>query len=360
MKKNYWQWKAKYKKSKFSLNPNRKKIRPNVLTFQDDDVEEWNSIYKWCLDHYTEVDPTPSGGLAKRWNTTERYMVITKAMSFELVIVCVEGCYRFVLKNKPSEDNVVKGRKSALEVYRQSDAFKIDLSTYAKHGRKAKDEIDHPHIEFLMPERFLGHVFSGVCHLDLNSAYASGIVKEYPELREMYESMYAKRKDDDDYFKHVLTNSVGCFQSEYCPDYRNRIKADPFMFSDLSKAAINNTRKRIEELMKRLSKSGRVPILTNTDGIWYLGTPYHAKDEGDGLGKWKNDHVNCDLLVKSRGAYQYMEDGVCHTVVRGISNLDLAKPREEWKFGEIMSNDVRIKTFSFEKGKGVMEKWLNA
>ena len=207
--------------------------------------------------------------------------------------------------------------------------------------------------------RFLGKKLDCVHHLDLNSAYASKIVEEYPELKPMYDDLYHNRKENNGYYKHVLTNSIGCWQSEFCVDYKSRHKSSPYAFANLSKIAVNGTRQEIEKLVKALKRSGRIPILSNTDGIWYEGPVYHTKQEGSELGQYKNDHTYCQLLVRSKGAYQYLDkDGICHSVVRGTSNLDILHEREDWKFGEIMNQDLSVEKYKFDKDKGVVKVWV--
>ena len=58
--------------------------------------------------------------------------------------------------------------------------------------------------------------------------------------------------------------------------------------------------------------------------------------------------------MKSKGAYQFIEDNVCHTVVRGTTVLDKEKSREEWKFGEIF-DQVLMEYYAFDEEKGVVK-----
>ena len=55
------------------------------------------------------------------------------------------------------------------------------------------------------------------------------------------------------------------------------------------------------------------------------------------------------------GAYQYVENGKCHTVVRGLCNLDAIEPdREKWNFGDIL-NIKNMFTYRFDEEKGVIK-----
>lgn len=358
--KYYSEWKNKYKHTEYCLRPNKKKLKLNTLHFEDVDVEEFNKIYRYCKHYYVKVPCTRSKGLCNeaKWRFSERFTIIPGNQVFELIIICLEGCYRFVLKNRPSAENTIRGTQACREIYSKADEYNIDFSRYAQGSKGTKDSILSPHIEFLLPERFLGDVFEECNHLDLNSAYASMIVEQYPELKEMYDDLYSHRKDNDGYYKHVLTNSIGAWQSEYCVDYESRRNSKPYQFANLSKIAINGTRRCIEMMLTKLRAAGRMPILTNTDGIWYKGKPFHGKGEGNQLGQWKNDHVNCKLLVKSKGAYQYLENGKCHSVVRGTSNLDLLEDREDWEFGDIMAQDITVAKYKLTE-EGVKKVWVS-
>ena len=355
-------WHEKYKHTLPTLKPNKKLLKLNSLYLNDIDVEEFNKIYLYCKNHYTEVKSTQSKGISNKvkYRFKERFTVINGNQCFELIINCLEGDYRFILKNKPGKENTIKGRKACLEIYKKCDEYNIDFSRYAQGGESVKKEINPPHIQFLLNERFLGIPLHNVHHIDLNSAYASKIVEAYPELRPMYTELYNKRKEKNGYYKHVLTNSIGCWQSEYCLDYKARHRAKPYQFANLSKIAINETRREIESLIEELKKKGRTPVLTNTDGIWYIGEIYHSKKEGLDLGQYKHDHTNCELLVKSKGAYQYLEEGKCYSVVRGTSNLDILHEREDWEFGEIMNKDLKVEKYKFDKNRGVIKIWQNA
>lgn len=318
-------------------NPNKSKIHINRLTFEN--VDEFNEVYQYIKNHYERTTPNPSTGMPFNRNCKydERYIVNLGNQRFEIVLVCNEGCYRFLLQNKKQKGNEVSGRKSCREVYDKAKEFGIDFSDYmVENGSDYKEEIVSPHIEVL-DKVYVNRVLTNVSHIDLNSSYASRISEKYPEFKPMYNSLYQMRKDNNDYFKHVLTNHIGCWQSKYCVNPKDNRTSIPYALANLSKIAINGTREIIEDMIIKLEDSNRVPLLTNTDGIWYFGDLYHDENEGEELCQWKNDHTNCKFLMVSKGAYQYEdENGVCTSVVRGISNLDAIEPdRTKWKFGDI-------------------------
>lgn len=346
-----------YRHIPYKLKPNKKKIPINDFNF--DRLDEFNAIYKYALENYTEVKYTQSHGISVKVEERyeERYFVIPSNERFELVIICHQGCYRFLLHNKKQKGNDVSGRKACMEIYKQASKFNVHLSDYmVENGKDIKKEIVSPHI-MVLDNIFINRVLTNVNHIDLNSSYASRISEAHPELKPMYEDLYSKRKNDNDYYKHILTNSVGCWQSEYCVNPKDNITSIPYALANLSKIAINGTRKIIEEMIEKLYDTDRRPLLTNTDGIWYFGEPYHDENEGNNLCQWKNDHTNCKFLMVSKGAYQYEENGVCTTVVRGISNLDAIEPdRTKWKFGDIRKI-TNITTYKFVKGIGVIKDY---
>lgn len=348
-----------YKHIKYTLKPNKNKIPINNFTFEQ--KEEFNEIYQYCKKHFLKVSSTKSQGICNKINQRlhERYFVVKGNQRFELVVVCADGCYRFLLQNKKQKGNDVTGQQACRSIYKFADEYNIDLSKYiTEDGLAIKKEIEKPHIQVLqklMLNKHLKHVY----HIDFRSSYASRISEAFPELKPMYEDIFSQRKANNDYYKHVLTNSIGCWQSIYCVDYHSRHKTVPYQFANLSKIAINGTRAKIEDMIVKLKKSGRVPLLSNTDGIWYYSDkgPYHDKDEGDKLCNWQNDHVDCQFIMTSEGRYQYLENGVCTSVVRGLCNLDAVEPnREKWEFGDILK--IRdMFTYRFDEDKGVIKTY---
>ena len=264
--------------------------------------------------------------------------------------------------NKKKETNTIHGTTAVRQIYKKAAELGIDLTKYAcepLEGRRIKDEIVNPHIEVLI-KPLLRIPLKNVFHLDLKSSYASRIVEAYPELFELYDYMFQQRKIANEFYKHVLTNSIGCFQSVFCPDILIPRHSRPYQFAKLSKVAVNGTRDKVEYYINRLRDKGFVPLLSNTDGIWYhsrTGEPYHDENEGLELGNWETDHKNCFFIMASVGAYQYIEDGVCYTVVRGKCNLDSVEPdRTKWQFGDVLKMKD-IAAYTWDKEKGVVEIW---
>jgi hypothetical protein len=92
-------------------------------------------------------------------------------------------------------------------------------------------------------------------------------------------------------------------------------------YPELARDAINDTKAYLLELTKLLQKEGFSIIGYNTDGIFYMDASnreYHDENEGDDMGQWRVDHHFDKIRFKSAGAYEYIENGEYHAVVRGI------------------------------------------
>ena len=353
-----------YKFKEHSKLPNKKKLPINRITF--DDLDEFNRIYKYCRSNYMEVKPTKSQGISNSplEKLHSRWFCIKGNQRFELVLISWEGDYRFILENQRLKSNTIHGTTAVREIFRKADEYGIDMTKYmcdSKKGMEIKQTIESPHIEIICPE-MVGKRVKNVFHMDFKSSYASRIVEVYPELYELYNFMYKQRKFKNEHYKHVLTNSIGCFQSSYCPDYITRRKTKPYSFAILSKVAVNGTRHLVERYINILKENNFVPLLTNTDGIWYYsptGQPYHDKNEGTELCQWENDHKDCQFIMVSKGAYQYLEKNRCKTVIRGKCNLDSEEPdRDKWEFGCILFLQD-ICTYKLDPKKGVIREWHN-
>ena len=217
-------------------------------------------------------------------------------------------------------------------------------------------------------------VYDDYENVELKIVYSQGYTdvvgltnKEFTRLKNLlndleqqnYEEIYNLRKENNGYYKHVLTNSIGAWQSQYCVDYNTRRTVSPYKFAKLSRIAINGTRAKVEEMLAKLEKADMIPLLTNTDGIWYYSDhgAYHDENEGNKLGNWENDHNGCEFLMTGPGSYQFVENGVCESVVRGLCNLDAAEPdRTKWKFGDIL-NLEQVFTYKFNEDKGVYKTY---
>ena len=171
-----------------------------------------------------------------------------------------------------------------------------------------------------------------VHHIDFHSSYPAGLANTHPEFKPILEEIYEERKDPEKEIlnKAILNFSIGWMQS-YNPSEHRFAE-----WAHLSRDAIHDNNVRIIDLTVRIQASGREVIGYNTDGIWYRGDIYHSFGEGNKLGQWSNDHINCIFRSKSDGAYEYIEDNKYTAVVRGLTTYDIIEPdREKWKMGDI-------------------------
>ena len=333
----------------------------NYIAYEN--VNEFNEIYNFARDNYTFCNATPSGAFpyGRRYKYYSRFIVCQTKVGFELCLATRQGCFRFILRNgKLPVDNNISGRKALMTIYDIAEQFNVkhvfeDNAVDSEEGQLEKKQIEPPLIK-VVNEDYLGKEFDNCHHIDANSSYASRIAEVYKELKPMYDYIYSKRKENNGYFKHVLTNSIGCMQSKYCVDPSNGFKTKPYALSKFAKIAINGNNRYINNLLLKLVLSGRKPLLINTDGIWYQGDVYHDRDEGIELGEWKTDHSNCKLYIKSSGAYQFIENNKVNSVVRGYTQLDLIKDRQDWEWREI-DKYPKICVYRFDIEKGVYKEW---
>lgn len=316
-------------------------------------VEWFNAIYQEVIGDpkWTCGEMTKSGGICKKKDKFKipLYMVDTSHKSaITLHLVMHWGSFRILIGTNPHEKGAVTGREAFLTFVNCCKKYGINLEDYAiDNGAYVKEQIESPRIE-LAKERYLNVVYEDAHHLDLNSSYMTGIAQAFPELYPPIKEIYDKRKEDPKN-KSVLTNTFGFCQSKWC-----NINGKHYALAHLSKAAIEYNNRVIDELTDKLKKSGRRVIAYNTDGIWYDGEIYHDETEGTDLGQWKNDHTNCTLRFKSAGAYEYIDGDTYYPVVRGITNLDKIKPRSEWKWGDIFTDDAELLLWKYQENIGIV------
>lgn len=288
------------------------------------------AIHEEGLPHLVRNE---QGSAYKRTEGIEGYEITVGKGTIELFLAYDMGSCRII----HSWNYEVAGKKqkiSGSESYRRFRALAGSLvdeyKVSTEEGLAAKEQIPSPRIE-VAAGVLVGKSMIYPCahHLDLNSAHISGMAEAAPKLRPAFEELYAKRKVQP-INKQVLTHLWGYFQSKGC-GYR---------LAPLSLAGMRWTNEHLKALEEVLRANDYVPLLFNTDGIWYAGKPepYHGEGEGTALGQWKNDYVGCQLRIRSKGSYEFLEpDGTYHPVQRGATFLDRVKPRDQWEWGDIFS-----------------------
>lgn len=334
---------------------NKIKIPVHKLHISEEGAHQFNLIYRELLTrNYNKIIRTPSGGVSiakgnfrpPMWDCS-----YTKAC-IEITIIglgrMVRVQFRQVVNDLAETEEESKQTKD-LNGRQAFVAFKallkksgIDLDEYAiDNGEEVKKTIPQYLIKATNKNNF-DKVLENCHHIDFHNSFPAGLCNTHPEFRPVIEKLYEERKTKP-INKAILNYSIGFFQS---------VKGCQARWAHLSRDAIVDNNNRIMDLCDKLVESNRKILLLNTDGIWYQGEVYHGEGEGKRLGEWENDHTNCILRIKSRGAYEFMENGEYHPVLRGYTKLDKVKPRYQWQWGDIYQEDADklIQFFWTEEG----------
>lgn len=328
---------------------NQYSSKPTEYKVDTNDVEEFNKIYQIVRNSdMNKLIRTDSGAIKRCVSNNYAYDVGKSNIGVRLT-VCAGG-YIYVFKV-----GAFKGKKEA-NIY-PNEAFNkfvdacydngIDIEDYKiSNGLAVKKEIERPMIEMIYHMKETDKGLTNVHHIDFHNSYPAGLCNTHPEFRKVVEPMYKLRKQDETY-KAILNYTIGWMQS-YDPSKHRYAE-----WANLARDAIADNNKRIFDLAFELTISGREVIGYNTDGIWYRGKIYHGDGEGDNLGEWHNDHINCLFRSKSDGAYEFIEDGKYTAVVRGNTSFDAIEPdRNNWHWGDIYKGTLL--TFKFDEEKGVI------
>ena len=324
----------KYKCGPSTWKPNKLKMPLNIVPTTEEGMNEFNEIVD-CIHSLDIVDKTPmtkSGGICiKDFGWCATYNIIPHGSSIEMLLFYRGYNFRWEFRRDYKADtDGISGRAAFTQFSKTCEEHGIDINDFrisSDEGLEVKKTIPSPLID--VDESIIDETLENVHHIDFHSAYMSGIAVNYPTLKAPIDYIYNRRKDPDktNLYKAILTHTFGYMQSQYSPIY--------YQLSHLSKSAMVWCRDSLEELTERLTKSGRKVLMHNTDGVWYQGDIYHGDGEGKGICQWENDHTNCKYRAKSKGIYEYIEDGVYTVVARGRYELDKIKPREDWEWGDI-------------------------
>lgn len=316
-----------------------KDIPVNYFKPTEENAKKFNELLEFCqFSLYTEIELTQKNQISSRGFILPCYSYTFCKIGCQLIIMN-ERAYKIqfraeIAKSKANKD--LTGTRAYFKFKKMCLDYGINLDSYAiPNGKEVNETIEKPMIKF-GPEGVPDAVYTKVNHIDFHSSYPTGLVNKYPEFKEIIETLYNGREEMPEY-KSILNFSIGMFHSRLIG----------YKLAHLAKAAIEDNNKRLLDLTEELHKNNRAVLLYNTDGIWYQGEVYHGEGEGTTLCTWTNDHVNCKFRMRSVGAYEYIENGEYHPVVRGITPLDKLLPRTEWKWGDILEGDII--TFSFNE-----------
>ena len=336
-----------YRHCSVSMSLNYKYIPVNNLGMTEESAHLFNRIYDWVKTlGLPRLVRTNSGGISKssRNYVCAGWDVSCSKVCVELVVV-YHYMWRFQFRHMGDGTKKEIYGSQAFDMFcRKCREFGIDMEDYAvENGEDVKKEIE-PYMIWV-DARYVDLVLDGVNHIDFHNSFPAGLVNTHPEFGPVVEWFYNRRKVDE-VNKAVLNYTIGYMQSVGCSRAR---------WAVLSRDAINDNNRRVRELAERLKAAGRVVIAYNTDGIWYKGNVYHGEGEGNGLGQWENDHINCKIRFKSKGAYEFIEDGTYYPVIRGRTTLDKTKPRSEWQWGDIYNREAGIIEFYFMPDVGIVD-----
>lgn len=312
-------------------------LMPRVIwPMTDEYVDKFNHIVDLCSEAgMADLLLTPAGHISKRNEDVEAFAVGPGgANRFRIILQTSEGNVCIWLTPNTQEfgkKKLMTGRRGYNLLAKEFAKDNVLLPNYAEpNGEKIKETIEKPMID--VDEDIIGFTIHGANHLDFHSAYPGALAECYPEMRPTIERIFKQRKDNPE-LKIALDAGIGFFQSQYC----RIMDCGPYSLARLAQKALNRNKEKMVELTERMKNRGYQILAHNTDGIWYTGGVYHGRGEGPNVGEWENDHINTTIRFKSRGAYEYIENGVYHPVVRGRTRLDDKKPRETWEWGDIFN-----------------------
>lgn len=314
-------------------------IPVSVFDVSEEGAKDFNKIYFWLKEqNLYKLERTASGGIKSGPHRRRPAWDIKVNKTCVELTVLLEGCaWRIQFRTKLPER--MSGRKAFTKFKRILLKRGINLDDYAiENGEEVKKTIEKPIIG-AKRELFYDYTFEKVNHIDFHSSYAGGLANTHEEFKPVLSELYLKREEKEDY-KNILNFSIGFMQS---------ISGCKARWAHLSRDAIKDNNKRVKSLAETLEKKGRIILTFNTDGIWYKGAVYHGSGEGDNLGEWRNDHVNCIFRARSAGSYEFIENGVYHAVVRGVPN----NIKSDWKWGDIYEKKAEPQLFSFSEEGGV-------
>lgn len=321
---------------------NQKLIPCNQLDPTEENVKFFNSLVgEFKKKNYNKIVRTYNGSFSYSRTVCPAYDVRKTKSMIELTVADENGIARIQFRtvNKTETDDTLYGYKAYFIFKDICSKYNIDLKKYyITDGKDVKETIEKYLISLNHPFCVKNEIYTNAHHIDFHSSFPSGLVNTHPEFRPVIEELYKGRKEHPEY-KYVLNATIGYFQS---------IESFGAKLANLSRDSIADNNKRIRELEKALVLSGRIPLSFNTDGIWYIGNIYHGEGEGDNICQWHNDHTNCIIRYKSKGAYEFIEGDEYHPVLRGHTILDDIMPRERWKWGDIYKNEAAVYKYTIE------------
>lgn len=336
---------------------NKLKIPIHRLDINENGARQFNVIYDELLcSDFSSIIRTKSGGISieKRNFKPPMWDVQYSRACIELTVIAYGKMLRIQFRqttsidaNNAGEERQIYGRQAFSAWKKECEKDGIDFDSYAiENGQEIKKSIPKYMIR-VASDYYCGEdkIYENCHHIDFHNSFPAGLVNTHPEFSPTITRLYEKRKEKP-VNKAILNYTIGFMQSmDQCGA----------RWAHLAKDAIADNNKRLFSLSQKISDSGCRLLLWNTDGIWYQGDIYHGEGEGPKLGQWENDHTNCTLRIKSKGAYEFIEDGKYYPVLRGYTKLDKVKPRAQWEWGDIFHTDAAVVNFYWVDGEGITD-----
>lgn len=335
--------------------PNYLHIRTKALDNSAASAAYFNKIFKSLKKSKIQnIDWSPSGGIrtAGRLLYSDMWGIKRNSFCVELTAILWIDDERFACRWQFGRGNLklgdrtlgYSGRKALTRAKEDAKKFGFDLEELAiENGKEIKSLIPKPLI-WADEDLFL-RTHENANHLDFHSSHPFGMFEAFPVLEPMIRFWFELRHKSEVY-KNQLNMFWGACQS---------LALCGAKWANLSKAGIESTNRRVLEIVERLKAAGRKILALNTDGVWYVGEPYHGKGEGSDIGEWSNDHINCKIRFKSTGVYEFIENGKYNVVARGRTKYDDLVDRSKWEWGDIFRDEVIVKYFEFDEEEGIVE-----
>lgn len=335
-----------YRHSMATYDINYKLVPVTVFDITEEGAREFNKIldYAKSVPNIGTIQRTYSGGIAcGRKLIFPAYDLRRTGTCAELTLLLPEGCWRFQFRSKLKQDanpGGLSGAQAFNKFLDYCERYDIDIEQYAvDNGEEIKKTIEAAPVG-LANDYIRDVTWKNAHHVDYHSSYPAGLVNTHEEFRDLIEFLYMRRRTSPE-CKAILNFSIGFMQS---------ITGCNARYATLSRDAIHDNNRRVYDLAKRVKANGGLILAYNTDGFWFTGEKYHGEGEGNKLGDWHYDHEDCIWRAKSGGCYEFMENGTYNVVARGKMRLDNIKPRSDWQWGDIYSEDAEPITYTLTEG----------
>jgi hypothetical protein len=229
---------------------------------------------------------------------------------------------KLIIRSYDINNDCITGGRAFKKIEDTCKKYGIKLESFANNNYEYCSWFQQTQMPSIGPHLFNGFknkVLEHCYHIDINSAYAYNLIKQYPELKPVFDDLYQQKlkaklqhTNKENTTKLSIDAGIGYMQSAYC-DYK---------YVKLAYYAIKGTIMQVNDMVDLLKSKNVKVIATNVDGIWfqYDGNIDDLQlDLSDTeFGKFKLDHINCKLRYLNDGNYEYVENGVNNCVFRGV------------------------------------------